>query len=98
MVLAQYLGARVPSPEVGSRRSGDLTIREIPPPAGWVGQTLQQADPYGRHGVFVLAIRKETSEGPKEVSPAPPDHRLQDTDAVVLLGPAAALDRLAPEL
>ncbi|HEX6850699.1 MAG TPA: chloride channel protein [Candidatus Polarisedimenticolaceae bacterium] len=98
MVLAQYLGARVPSPEVGSRRSGDLTIREIRPPEGWLGQTLQQADPYGRHGVFVLAIRKETADGPKEISPAPPDLRLEETDAVVLLGPAAALDRLAPEV
>jgi predicted Rossmann-fold nucleotide-binding protein/CBS domain-containing protein len=97
MVLAQYLGARVPAPESGGRRSGDLTIREIPPPQAWVGRSVQEVDPYGRHGVFVLAIRRGTDGNGGEISPVPPELRLEGRDGVVLLGPAAALDRLAPE-
>ena len=97
MVLAQYLGARVPSHEAGSRRSGDLTIREVRPPDGWIGRSVQEVDPYARHGVFLLAVRRGSGEGTREVSPVPPDLRLEDADGVVLLGPAEALERLTRE-
>jgi CIC family chloride channel protein len=91
MLLAQYLGATVPS-EFGARRGGDLAIDEHPVPANWIGLTLQQADPYRTNGLFVLAVKPEGDTGTGEITPVPADHTFRAGDRVVLLGPKAALE------
>lgn len=91
MVLAQYLGATVPS-EFGARRGGDLAINEHPVPANWVGLTLQQADPYRTNGLFVLAVKPEGATETGEITPVPADHTFRAGDRVVLLGPKSALE------
>ena len=96
MVLAQYLGADVPSEETGARRAGDLTIRERPVPAAWLGKTLEQADPFRAHGSFVLAVRTEDGDAIREISPVPADRPFSVEDRLVLLGSRASLDALAP--
>lgn len=91
MVLAQYLGATVPS-EFGARRAGDLAIREYPVPNGWIGRTLQQADPFRESGLFVLAVLRDEGAGTEEITPVPSDHAFRDGDRVVLLGSKETLD------
>jgi CIC family chloride channel protein len=91
MLLAQYLGATVPS-EFGARRGGDLAIDEHPVPAHWVGLTLQQADPYRANGLFVLAVKPEGEGEEGAITPVPSDHRFRAGDRVVLLGPKSALE------
>jgi CIC family chloride channel protein len=91
MLLAQYLGASVPS-EFGARRGGDMAIDEHPVPAAWVGRTLQQADPYRASGVFVLAVKPANAEPAEEITPVPADHTFQAGDRVVLLGSKSALE------
>ena len=96
MVLARYLGADVPSEDAGSRRAGDLTIRERPVPESWLGKTLEQADPYRTHGSFVLAVRTEEGDAIREITPVPADRTFVSEDRLVLLGSRAALDALVP--
>lgn len=91
MLLAQYLGATVPS-EFGARRGGDLAIDEHPVPANWVGLTLQQADPYRTNGLFVLSVKRDDGPGSGEITPVPADHTFREGDRVVLLGPKSALE------
>jgi CIC family chloride channel protein len=91
MLLAQYLGATVPS-EFGARRGGDLAIDEHPVPAHWVGLTLQQADPYRTNGLFVLAVKPEGETEAGAITPVPADHTFRVGDRVVLLGPKSALE------
>jgi CBS domain-containing protein len=91
MLLAQYLGATVPS-EFGARRGGDLAIDEHPVPANWVGLTLQQADPFRTNGLFVLAVKPEGDAAAGEITPVPSDHTFRAGDRVVLLGPKSALE------
>ena len=91
MLLAQYLGATVPS-EFGARRGGDLAIDEHPVPANWVGLTLQQADPYRTNGLFVLAVKSAADTGTEEITPVPSDYKFRAEDRVVLLGPKSALE------
>ncbi len=93
MLLAQYLGATIPS-EFGARRGGDLTIDERPVPVEWIGRTLQQADPYRESGLFVLAVRPEGATG-EEISPVPADHTFQAGDRVVFLGTKSTLETTA---
>ncbi len=92
MLLAQYLGASVPS-EFGARRGGDLAIDEHPVPESWIGLSLQQADPYRTSGVFVLAVKPEGEAESEEITPVPADHTFREGDRVVLLGSKAALER-----
>lgn len=96
MVLARYLGASVPGDQDQGRRSGDLTIREMVAPRDWVGRAIETSDPYGKHGVFVLSLRRGEGPAAKESSPVPPDLVVQEGDRLVLLGPAAALDAISP--
>jgi CIC family chloride channel protein len=91
MLLAQYLGANVPS-EFGARRGGDLAIDEHPVPAAWVGQTLQRLDPYRASGLFVLAVKRGGEAEGEEITPVPIDHMFLEGERVVLLGSNAALD------
>jgi len=91
MLLAQYLGATVPS-EFGARRGGDLAIDEHPVPAAWVGRTLQQIDAYRASGLFVLAVKPEGATPRLEITPVPIDHLFCEGDRVVLLGPKAAME------
>jgi CIC family chloride channel protein len=93
MVLAEYLGADVPS-EFGARRANDLTIQEHPVPDVWLGRTLQEADPFRNGGLFVLAVRREEGDVVREITPAPADHRFEEGDRIVLLGSKAALEGL----
>jgi CIC family chloride channel protein len=91
MLLAQYLGAKVPS-EFGARRGGDLAIDEHPVPVAWVGHTLQGLDPYRSSGVFVLAVKRGGEAEAEEITPVPIDHIFLEGERVVLLGSNAALD------
>jgi CBS domain-containing protein len=91
MLLAQYLGANVPS-EFGARRGADLAIDEHPVPAAWVGRTLQELDPYRTSGVFVHAVKRSGEVAADEITPVPIDHMFREGDRVVLLGSNAALD------
>ena len=93
MVLAEYLGADVPS-EFGARRAGDLTIQEHPVPEAWLGRTLQEADPFRNGGLFVLAVRREEGDAVREITPAPADLLFEEGDRIVLLGSKAALEAL----
>jgi CIC family chloride channel protein len=90
MLLAQYLGASVPS-EIGARRGGDLAIDEHPVPSAWVGRTLEEADPYRASGLFVLAVKPEGETEVEEITPVPGDYTFHERDRVVLLGSKAAL-------
>jgi CBS domain-containing protein len=90
MLLAQYLGASVPT-EVGARRGGDLAIDEYPVPAAWIGMTLQQADVYRATGLFVLAIKPAGGTPAEEITPVPADHTFRPGERVVLLGSKTAL-------
>ena len=93
MLLAQYLGASVPS-EFGARRGGDLAIDEHPVPAAWIGRTLQQLDPYRGSGVFVLAVKPGGEPEAEEITPVPIDYAFHDGERVVLLGSKAALEHV----
>jgi len=90
MLLAQYLGATVPS-EFGARRGGDLAIDEHSVPAAWIGRTLQQVDPYRTSGLFVLAVKPAGLTATEEITPVPGDHTFLEGDRVVLLGTKAAI-------
>jgi CIC family chloride channel protein len=94
MVLAQYLGASVPSEEAGARRATDLTIQEEPVPEAWVGRTLADADPFRSSGLFVLAVRRDDGDAVREITPVPVDHRFAEDERVVLLGSKARVDAL----
>lgn len=94
MVLAQYLGATVPS-EFGARRAGDLTIEECPVPAGWIGRTLLQADPFRSDGLFVLAVKRGDGTATREITPVPGDQMFEAGDRVVILGSKSALAGLS---
>jgi CIC family chloride channel protein len=91
MLLAQYLGATVPS-EFGARRGGDLAIDERPVPPAWIGRTLQQIDAYRASGLFVLAVKPEGATPRLEITPVPVDHLFKAGDRVVLLGPKSAIE------
>jgi CIC family chloride channel protein len=91
MLLAQYLGASVPS-EFGARRGGDLAIDEHPVPSAWVGQTLQQIDAYRKTGLFVLAVKPDGPPPREEIAPVPIDYNFKEGDRIVLLGSKSALD------
>jgi len=91
MLLAQYLGATVPS-EFGARRGGDLAIDEHPVPSAWVGRTLQQIDAYRASGLFVLAVKPEGETPREEITPVPVDHLFRAGDRVVLLGSKTAIE------
>jgi CIC family chloride channel protein len=91
MLLAQYLGATVPS-EFGARRGGDLAIDEHPVPAAWIGRTLQQIDAYRASGLFVLAVKLEGSPPRQEITPVPVDYMFHEGERVVLLGSKSALE------
>jgi CIC family chloride channel protein len=91
MLLAQYLGATVPS-EFGARRGGDLAIDEHPVPAAWIGRTLQQIDAYRASGLFVLAVKRGGGAQRQEITPVPVDHLFCEGDRVVLLGPKSAIE------
>jgi len=91
MLLAQYLGASVPS-EFGARRGGDLAIDEHPVPRSWVGQTLQQIDAYRKTGLFVLAVKPDGPPPREEITPVPIDYNFKEGDRIVLLGSKSALD------
>jgi len=91
MVLAEYLGASVPR-EFGARRSEDLTIQEHPVPEGWIGRTLQEADPFRTRGLFVLAVRRDEMEEVREITPVPAEHAFREGDRLVLLGSRSSLD------
>ena len=93
MLLAQYLGATVPS-EFGARRGGDLAIDERPVPAAWIGRTLQQADPYRVSGLFVLAVKPDGGGELPEITPVPVDHLFRVGDRVVLLGSKTSLEQV----
>jgi chloride channel protein, CIC family len=94
MVLAEYLGASVPR-EFGARRSEDLTIQEHPVPEGWIGRTLQEADPFRTRGLFVLAVRRDEMEEVREITPVPAEHAFREGDRLVLLGSRSSLDGVA---
>jgi len=91
MLLAQYLGATVPS-EFGARRGGDLAIDEHPVPTAWIGRTLQQIDAYRASGLFVLAVKPEGETPRQEITPVPVDHLFRAGDRVVLLGSKTAIE------
>jgi CIC family chloride channel protein len=95
MVLAQYLGARVPEEATGSRRARDLTIREIPAPAAWAGRAVEEVDTYRTHGLFLLAVRREEDGVPREIAPVAPELRIDERDTLVLLGPAGAFGAIS---
>jgi CIC family chloride channel protein len=94
MVLAEYLGASVPR-EFGARRAEDLTIQEHPVPEGWVGRTLQEADPFRTSGLFVLAVRRDELDSVLEITPVPAEHAFREGDRIVLLGSRSSLDTVA---
>jgi CIC family chloride channel protein len=94
MLLAQYLGASVPS-EFGARRGGDLAIDELDVPGAWIGKTLQQADPYHNAGLFVLSVKPAGGPPDAEIFPVPVDHLFQEGERVVLLGSKTALATVA---
>ena len=93
LLLAQYLGATVPS-EIGARRGGDLAIDEHEVPASWIGRTLQQADPYRASGLFVLAVKPVGGGAIPEITPVPADHTFREGERVVLLGSKTSLETL----
>jgi len=95
MVLAQYLGARVPAEEAGAHREGDLAIREAPVPERWIGRSFRDADTFRADGVFVLAIRRDDGDAVREITPVPVERLFEAGDRVVLLGTKSALDLAA---
>ena len=97
LVLAQYLGGSVPGEDAGARRAGDLRIEERPAPALFVGRSLLESDPYRAHGLYVLAVKRPSGEGVREISPVPPDLIVRDGDTLVLLGPAGAFEAVEPQ-
>jgi CIC family chloride channel protein len=95
MLLARFLEEGAADEAAAGRRAGDLSIREIDVPEDWNGMTLGDADPYGRFGVFVLAVRRLEGEIRREVAPVGPDWTLTSGDRLVLLGKTVDLDRVA---
>lgn len=90
MLLTKYLGASVPS-EFDARRGGDLAIDEHPVPVAWIGQTLEQVDPYRASGLFALAVKPGGERAGEEIAPVPDDHLFREGERVVLLGSRTAL-------
>lgn len=90
MLLTKYLGASVPS-EFDARRGGDLAIDEHPVPVAWIGQTLEQVDPYRASGLFALAVKPGGDRAGEEIAPVPDDHLFREGERVVLLGSRTAL-------
>ena len=95
ILLARFLEEGGTDDADAGRRAGDLSIREIVVPSEWLGSTLGDADPYGRFGVFVLAVRRVEGEIRREVAPVGPEWMLTDGDRLVLLGKTVDLDRVA---
>lgn len=71
--------------------SRDFSIIEIPAPAMFVGKTLREVDLRAKHGLTLIAI-KRTTNGivTTDVSPSA-DERIQEGDAVALVGSNKAL-------
>jgi len=97
MLLAQYLGATVPS-EFGARRGGDMAIDDHPVPPSWIGRTLQQIDAYRATGLFVLAVKPGGTPALPEITPVPIDHAFREGERVVLLGSKSALEKFASDI
>lgn len=95
VLLARFLEEGGTGEAESARRAGDLNIREVAVPDGWSGATLGDADPYGKFGVFVLAVRRLEGELKREFAPVGPDWRLGPGDRLVLLGKTVDLDRVA---
>ncbi len=97
LVLAQYLGGAPEGSVADARRAGDLGIRTLPVPDAWIGRSVQDVDPYHRHGVYLLAVRRTEDGVERERTPVAPDLVLRDGDGVTLLGPAGALQAMGTQ-
>jgi len=72
--------------------SEDTSVMEIAPPSGFCGKSLLELDLRRRFGVYVIAV-KEIIPGRTIVIPGP-DFVVKDSDALVVVGLAGALEKL----
>ncbi len=70
--------------------SEEYGIIEVPAPGSWLNKSLKELNVRAKLGVNIIAIRRE---GKINVSPAA-EFTILDGDVVVVLGDAAALDRV----
>lgn len=70
--------------------SGEYGILEMEPPEEWLGKTIRGLELRSRHGVNVIALRREE----KIIIPPPIDDPLTESDLLVILGNYSMLDKL----
>ena len=70
--------------------SNEYGIVEMAPPADWQGKTIRSLELRTRHGVNVIALRRDY----KIIIPPPIDEALSEEDLLVILGNYRMLDKL----
>ena len=70
--------------------SNEYGIVEMAPPADWQGKTIRSLELRTRHGVNVIALRRDD----KIIIPPPIDEALSEEDLLVILGNYRMLDKL----
>jgi trk system potassium uptake protein TrkA len=68
------------------------SIQELPIPPEWIGRTLREIAPREAHGIQVVGVRCALSD--KLTLPPDPAARFKDSDAAIVAGSDAALQRL----
>ena len=70
--------------------SNEYGIVEMAPPADWQGKTIRSLELRTRHGVNVIALRRDD----RIIIPPPIDEALSEEDLLVILGNYRMLDKL----
>jgi trk system potassium uptake protein TrkA len=68
------------------------SIVELAPPQEYVGKTLKELDLINRFGIQVIAIKEILPKGLILIARA--DFKVKDSDALIVLGPNEALEKL----
>ena len=74
----------------------EYSMVEVGPPGDWVNHTLLELDVRRRFGVNVVAVRDGKSA--RKLQMASPDHLVQATDRLLIIGPNRKIEALARDV
>ena len=101
---ANRLVEKITSPNIFDyiELSRDYSIAEIKAPRSFVGKTIISLNIRAKYGVYIIAIKRKeatyTPDGQLEVNEKviiipPPDEEIQETDTLIVIGTADAIER-----
>ncbi len=89
--IAHRIATKLLTPDIADQipLSEDVSVIELPCPAGWANKTLLELDVRKKHHVYIIGLKRETGNASRpvrfEIIP-PPEQPLKSGDTLLVLG------------